>query len=97
MKPILKFRLFYLAFVIVPIFQAMDFREIIKESGFFICLSYEFTLIMLLGLFMYLIERIVIVKIYKEKPPLKEMLGKCIFILISCVSVLILSHIISTF
>ncbi|EBB3558147.1 hypothetical protein HLB76_004340 [Salmonella enterica] len=60
MEPILKFRLFYVAFVILPIFQIMDFRENIKESGFFTCLSQEFTLIVLLGLIMYLIERILI-------------------------------------
>ncbi|ECC4795958.1 hypothetical protein C3U54_23580, partial [Salmonella enterica] len=60
MEPILKFRLFYVAFVILPIFQTMDFRENIKESGFFTCLSQEFTLIVLLGLIMYLIERILI-------------------------------------
>lgn len=97
MKLILKFRLFYLAFVIVPILQFMDFRENIKESGFFTCLSHEFTLIVLLGLFIYLIERIVRVKYYKEKPSLKEILSKCIFSLIPCVSVIILSHIISKF
>ncbi len=97
MKPISKFkiRILYLAFIVVLIFQTIDFREIIKESGVFISLAYEFTLIMLLALFVYLVEHIMRVKFNKEKPEIKKYLIKCILTIITCLSVLILSHIIS--
>ncbi|ECG5977597.1 hypothetical protein BXJ34_23620 [Salmonella enterica subsp. enterica serovar Enteritidis] len=98
MKPILKFRLlFYLVFIVIVvlIFQTIDFREIIKEGGVFIFLAYEFTLIILLALFMYLVEHILRVKFNKEKPEIKKFLIKCILTIITCLSVLILSHIIS--
>lgn len=88
-------RSLYIAFTVVLIFQTIDFREIIKESGVFIFLAYEFTLIMLLALFMYLVEHIVRVKFNKEKPEIKKFLTKCILTIITCLSVLILSHIIS--
>ncbi|EAB6451013.1 hypothetical protein ACTM3P_24700 [Citrobacter freundii] len=97
MKPISKFkiRILYLAFIVVLIFQTIDFREIIKESGVFISLAYEFTLIMLLALFVYLVEHIMRVKFNKEKPEIKKYLINCILTIITCLSVLILSHIIS--
>ncbi|HAW9157159.1 TPA: hypothetical protein JY259_004629 [Salmonella enterica subsp. enterica serovar Infantis] len=98
MKPILKFRLlFYLVFIVIVvlIFQTIDFREIIKEGSVFIFLAYEFTLIILLALFMYLVEHILRVKFNKEKPEIKKFLIKCILTIITCLSVLILSHIIS--
>ncbi|CAH2840379.1 hypothetical protein FOH75_22860 [Salmonella enterica] len=102
MKPILKFRLLYLALVISPILfifiRNIDVKEIINENGIggvFIFLAYQATLVGVLKIFMHLVEHIVRVKYYKENPEIKELRVECILTFIVCVSLIIGSHMIS--